>query len=120
MRIHTYASEQWLPGPVADVFGFFSDIGNLQTITPTWLNFEILTPRPISVLAGTLIDYRLRVHGLPVRWQTEITVWEPHIVSWMSRSAGRIACGSTNTASSGKRVARFAPITSVTLFRAAD
>ena len=77
MKIHTFATELWLPRPVAEVFGFFSDAANLQTITPAWVNFEILTPRPIPVHAGALIDYQLRIRGLPVRWQTEITIWEP-------------------------------------------
>ena len=59
------------------VFAFFGDAGNLDRITPPWMHFEVLTPRPIAMHPGTLIDYRLKVRWLPIRWQSEITVWEP-------------------------------------------
>jgi ligand-binding SRPBCC domain-containing protein len=77
MKIFTFTSELWLPRPVAEVFAFFGDAANLQAITPAWLNFEILTPAPIHIQRGALIDYRLRIRGIPIRWQTEITDWEP-------------------------------------------
>lgn len=77
MTTHDFHAELWLPRPVAEIFGFFADAYNLQALTPEWVNFEILTPQPIRLRAGALIEYRLRIHGLPVRWQTEITVWEP-------------------------------------------
>lgn len=77
MTLHTYHQELWLPAPREQVFAFFADARNLETITPGWLNFEILTPGPIEMRAGALIDYRLRVHRVPLRWQTEITAWEP-------------------------------------------
>jgi ligand-binding SRPBCC domain-containing protein len=59
------------------VFPFFADAFNLEFITPPWLKFEVLTPRPIQMRAGLRIDYRLRLRGFPLRWQSEITAWEP-------------------------------------------
>ena len=59
------------------VFEFFSDAFQLETLTPEWLHFSILTPPPIRMAAGTVIDYWLRVHGIPIRWQSCITRWEP-------------------------------------------
>jgi ligand-binding SRPBCC domain-containing protein len=68
---------QYLPYPRDQVFEFFSDASNLQVLTPAWLHFSIVTPPPIHIAAGTLIDYRLRVHSVPVRWQSRISLWEP-------------------------------------------
>lgn len=70
-------AEQFLPQPLETVFEFFSDAYQLETLTPPWLHFAVLTPAPIPMKAGTLIDYRLRLHGLPMRWQSRIDVWEP-------------------------------------------
>jgi ligand-binding SRPBCC domain-containing protein len=77
MTLHTFAAELWLPRAPDEVFSFFADARNLERLTPPWLEFQILTPAPIAMRAGTLIDYRLRVHRVPVRWQTEITAWQP-------------------------------------------
>ena len=73
----TLCAEQWVPRPVSEVFSFFADAGNLDALTPPWLRFEILTPRPIEMRVGALIDYRIRLHGLSLRWQSEITAWQP-------------------------------------------
>ncbi len=59
------------------MFSFFSDARKLQQITPPWVKFEVLTPKPIAMQVGALIDYRLRIHGLPMRWRTAITGWNP-------------------------------------------
>ena len=77
MKTRLFQAELWLGRPIDEVFKFFADAANLQTLTPEWIHFTILTPRPISIRKGTIIDYRLRIHGIPVRWQTEITAWEP-------------------------------------------
>lgn len=66
-----------LPLDAARVFAFFSDAGRLDQVTPPWLHFRVETPLPISMGPGTRIDYRLRLHGVPIRWQTEITEWDP-------------------------------------------
>lgn len=68
---------QRLPRPVNDVFPFFADAFNLESITPPSLRFRILNAKPISMRAGATIDYRLRIGAVPVRWRSEITVWEP-------------------------------------------
>jgi len=68
---------QWLPCPREEVFRFFSDPRNLQRITPAFLRFEVVTAGPVEMRTGALIDYRLRLRGVPLRWRTEITLWEP-------------------------------------------
>lgn len=77
MNIHTFEKEIMLPRPREEVFAFFADARNLQTITPSWLRFEIKTPGEIEMKPGTRIDYKLRVHGIPLSWVSEITIWEP-------------------------------------------
>jgi ligand-binding SRPBCC domain-containing protein len=76
---HVLERSQWLPGTPEDVFGFFADALNLERITPDWLGFRVLTPGPIVMKRGTLIEYRLRLHGVPIRWLTRIEVWEPPV-----------------------------------------
>jgi ligand-binding SRPBCC domain-containing protein len=66
-----------LPERQQKVFAFFADARNLQALTPPWLDFSITTPGEIRMESGTIIDYRLRVHGFSVRWQSEITCWDP-------------------------------------------
>src|SRR3954454_2837172 len=77
LRIHTFTTELWLPRPVGEVFAFFSDAANLDQLTPPWLHFRILTSSPVPTHAGAVIDYRLRWHGLPLLWRTEIAAWGP-------------------------------------------
>ena len=75
--LQTLTREQILPGDPDAVFGFFADAFNLEAITPPWLRFRVVTPGPIRMAPGTLIEYRLRLHGVPVRWLTRIEAWEP-------------------------------------------
>jgi len=77
VRVRELKRALWLPRPLAEIFSFFADAANLELLTPPWLNFHILTRGRLELRAGTLIDYQLRVHGLPMRWQSEITAWEP-------------------------------------------
>lgn len=70
-------STVWVPARRDDVFAFFADAFNLETMTPPWLRFRVLTPGPIPMHEGQSIDYRLRVHGIPLRWTSEIEVWDP-------------------------------------------
>jgi len=77
MKVHTLETDQWLPRPLFEVFPFFSNAFNLERITPPLLRFRVTTSPPIEMRKGTVIEYRLRVHGVPVRWTSEITEWDP-------------------------------------------
>ena len=79
MPLYTLHREQRLPGTPDEVFPFFGDAGNLEAITPPSLRFEIVTPRPIEMRIGALIEYRLRMRGLPISWLTRIEEWEPGV-----------------------------------------
>jgi ligand-binding SRPBCC domain-containing protein len=70
-------SELWLPAERRQIFEFFSDAFQLEALTPPWMSFHVATPRPIVLQAGATIDYKLRIHGVPLRWSSEIPVWEP-------------------------------------------
>jgi len=92
MHIHQFSSEIWLARPIEEVFAFFSDAANLDSITPPWLSFRTVARQPIEMHAGTVIDYRLRVRGFPVQWRSEITEWEPpyHFVDEQIRGPYRL------------------------------
>jgi ligand-binding SRPBCC domain-containing protein len=75
--VHTLERTQVVPVAPAETFEFFADAFNLEVITPPWLHFRVVTPGPIAMKAGTLIEYRLRLHGMPIRWLTRIEAWEP-------------------------------------------
>ena len=77
MAEHTLTRSLTLDVPRETVFPFFADAGNLEIITPPELGFNIITPYPIEMKKGTLIDYTLRMRGLPIKWRTEITEWDP-------------------------------------------
>lgn len=77
MREEVFTAVQDLPAPRTEVFSFFADPANLEALTPPWLSFEVLTPRPLPRGEGALFDYRIRVRGLPLRWRTLIEAFTP-------------------------------------------
>ena len=77
MRTYRLTREQLVPLDIDEVFAFFADAHNLEQLTPPWLHFEVLTPGPVVMRAGAIIDYGLRLHGVPVGWRSAITVWQP-------------------------------------------
>jgi ligand-binding SRPBCC domain-containing protein len=79
LRFHVLRREQRLPGSPGEVFPFFADAHNLEAITPPFLGFRVVTPRPLQMRPGALIEYRLKLHGLPVSWLTRIEDSEPGI-----------------------------------------
>jgi ligand-binding SRPBCC domain-containing protein len=76
-RIHILEREQRVALPLERAFEFYGDARNLEAITPPWLGFRLTTPPPQPMRAGALIGYRLKLHGLTVRWKTRIEAWEP-------------------------------------------
>ena len=70
-------SDLWVPRPREEIFRFFSDAANLGALTPPHMRFRTFTPAPIVMRQGLLVDYGIRVHGIPIRWRSEITIWDP-------------------------------------------
>jgi ligand-binding SRPBCC domain-containing protein len=91
LRPHVLRREQRLPRPPDQVFPFFADAHNLEAITPPWLGFRVLTPRSTELRAGSLIEYRLRLHGVPLAWLTRIEDWTPGVRFVDSQLAGPYA-----------------------------
>lgn len=77
-KTYQLTRSQSIARPLEEVFAFFSDASNLEAITPPFLRFQIVTPRPIEMRVGTRIEYLLSLWGLPVRWRTLITCYEPN------------------------------------------
>ncbi len=90
-RTYRLEQVQEIDRPLDEVFRFFSDAGNLQALTPRFLDFSIKTPLPIDMRAGARIEYRLGLFGVPMRWLTIISAWDPPAID----------------PASGRRVARF-------------
>ena len=78
-RTHRLERSVLVARPLEEVFAFFADASNLESITPRFLRFRILTPVPIEMRAGSRIDYALSLFGIPLRWVTRIAAWEPGI-----------------------------------------
>ena len=74
---HLLHATLWVPAPIDRIFPFFADAGNLNQLTPSTLGFQILTPAPLVMREGLLIDYKISLHGLPMRWRTRICAWHP-------------------------------------------
>jgi ligand-binding SRPBCC domain-containing protein len=72
VTVHHLDREQIVTASLAEAFDFFSRTSNLERITPPWLSFGLLTPDASGIAVGTQIEYRLRVHGIPLRWTSRI------------------------------------------------
>jgi ligand-binding SRPBCC domain-containing protein len=79
VTVHILERTQLVPRPRGEVFAFFADAHNLEALTPPRLRFRILTPAPIDMRPGALIDYRLSLFGVPFRWRTLIEAFEPEV-----------------------------------------
>jgi ligand-binding SRPBCC domain-containing protein len=76
-KTHLLERSQRVEVPIDLAFAFYGDSDNLEPLTPPWLHFEVTTPRPLILRAGALLDYKLKLHSVPVRWTTLIETWEP-------------------------------------------
>lgn len=77
MRVYELSRSQVVHRGREDVFAFFASAENLEMLTPPWLQFQIVSPRPVHMQTGTRIEYVLRLHGFAIDWTSEITAWEP-------------------------------------------
>lgn len=77
MKPRTLDAEMWVPAGIDAVFSFFSNVANLDPLTPPWLRFQTLTPLPVTLRPGSLIEHRIYLHGVPIHWRTEITAFQP-------------------------------------------
>lgn len=90
-RIYRLERTQQIQRPLDAVFSFFADATNLEAITPRFLRFRILSPTPVEMRAGARIDYAMSLFGMPVRWRTRITEWEPGVRFVDEQEAGPYA-----------------------------
>ena len=90
-RMHRLARTQQIDQPLDNVFGFFSDAANLPALTPAFLRFRIRTPGPIEMKTGVQIDYTISLFGIPLRWRTRITDWQPGVRFVDEQEAGPYA-----------------------------
>ena len=88
MKLHTLRREQLLDRPPDEVFRFFADPRNLEAITPPLLRFRVVGAEPVEVGVGSLIQYQLRIHRIPLDWLTRIEAWEPGVAFVDTQLAG--------------------------------
>jgi ligand-binding SRPBCC domain-containing protein len=69
--------EQWIPQPINEAFAFFKEATNLEKITPDEMNFKVLKQSTENIEEGTVLNYSLSVHKIPMRWKSKITHWNP-------------------------------------------
>ena len=77
MKVHLLERQQWIEAPAAEVFDFFAEARNLERLTPPWLHFRIETPGAVEMKVDARIEYTIRLAGVPKRWRTRISEWEP-------------------------------------------
>ena len=77
MKVHLLERSQRVRIPAERAFAFYADAANLEPMTPPWLHFRLTNAGPVTMEPGALLDYRLRLHGVPIRWTTRIETWEP-------------------------------------------
>ena len=109
--------EQLLSHPREQVFRFFASAENLNLLTPPWLGFNILTPLPIEMAVGTIIEYRIRLRGLPLTWRSEITEWQPPVSFCDEQRRGPYRFWIHRHTFAESRTARLSPTTWTTAFQ---
>lgn len=102
-----FVAEQFISRPIDEVFDFFSRTSNLEAITPPWLNFEVIGQTTEQLEENTRIDYKLKIHGWPVRWQSRIEQWSPR--------KGFVDAQMRGPYASWRHAHRFVPVTGGTL-----
>jgi hypothetical protein len=105
MRIYTLEQENLVPCPLDQAFAFFGNPYNLNKITPPWLDFSILYA-PQEIYRGCILYYRLKLHGVPITWVTQIVEWDPPRRFVDIQLIGRIGSGITCTNSSQGKMGR--------------
>ena len=88
---HQLRARTTVPAPLGDVFEFFSRPENLGILTPSNMGFAITSISGLMT-EGTLISYRRRVGGVPLKWTTRIDAWEPGCRFVDAQVAGPYAC----------------------------
>ena len=77
---HNLERRQILPQDLAAAFGFFKNPHNLGALTPSWLHFKIVSVSDAEIREGTRIHYRLRIHGVPLGWESVISEYAENVM----------------------------------------